>query len=83
MRAAYLSLDRPDIQFTCKELARGVSQPRRRHWKQMKRLARYLRSRPRVVQLIPNQGHIKDIVAWVDADHAGCIRTCKSTSGGV
>ena len=83
MRAAYLSLDRPDIQYTCKELAKGMNKPPERHKMYLKRLARYLQAKPRVVQLISNQEAIYNMSTWVDANHAGCVRTRKSTSGGV
>eukprot|EP00971_Amphidinium_carterae_P169417 3356594-Amphidinium_carterae.1 len=57
--------------------------PTTAHWTALKRLARYLNRYPRLVQNFPYQEHAKEIVCWSDADHAGCIRTRKSTSGGV
>ena len=44
MRAAYLSMDRPDIQYACRELAKAVASPTQRHMTALKRLARYLLS---------------------------------------
>ena len=38
-------------------------------------------SRPRLVQRFDNQDYAKVLVGWCDSDHAGCIRTRKSTSG--
>ena len=49
MRLNYLAQDRPDIQFACKELARGMSSPTEGHWQPLKRLGRYLISKPRMV----------------------------------
>ena len=83
MRAAYLSQDRPDLQQAVRELAKGMSAPQQRHWQALKRLARYLRYRPRVVQHFSDQEMVTELEAWADADHAGCVRTRKSVSGGV
>ena len=83
MRANYLGQDRPDLQFACRELAKGMSQPQSHHWTALKRLARYLEYKPRLVQEFKNQDKIFEVSAWCDADHAGCLRTRKSTSGGV
>ena len=47
----------------------------------LKRGARYLRSRPRVVHLFPRQNAISRLDVWSDADYAGCLRIRKSTSG--
>jgi hypothetical protein len=83
MRAAYLSQDRPDLQYAVRELAKGMKEPTERHWTALKRLARFLKLRPRLVQRFPVQGAVRELECWADADHAGCIRTRKSTSGGV
>ena len=53
MRAAYLSMDRPDLQYACRELAKSMAQPTQRHMTALKRLARYLRLKPRLVQHFP------------------------------
>jgi thiol-disulfide isomerase/thioredoxin len=82
MRAAYLSQDRPDIQVPCRELAKGLKDPKQRHWTMLKHLARYLKNKPRLVQLFRYQHNISEMVGWADSNHAGCIRTRKSTSGG-
>jgi hypothetical protein len=81
MRAAYLSLDRCDLSYTCKELARDMSSPTVSSLAKLKRLCRYLQLRPRVVVKYPWQSLAKVLVAETDSDFAGCIRTRKSTSG--
>lgn len=81
MRLGYLSQDRPDLQRAVRELAKGMCKPMERHWQQLKRVGRYLLSAPRVVQLIPWQKTISNFVVYCDTDHAGCIRTRKSTTG--
>ena len=50
-RANFLSLDRGDIQYATKEICRKMSSPRRCDWARMKKLARYLLGKPRMVQL--------------------------------
>ena len=81
MRAAYLSMDRPDIAFAVKELARGMSQPTNSHMKALRRLGRFLVKEPRVVQTFPWQGSPDVLTAETDSDFAGCGRTRTSTSG--
>ena len=49
----------------------------------LKRLARYLRLKLRLVQNFEYQETVSEIVCWADADHAGFVRTRKSTSSGV
>ncbi|CAE7551092.1 unnamed protein product [Symbiodinium sp. CCMP2592] len=83
MRIGYLSMDRPDLLRTVRELAKGLKEPQQHHWGLLKRAARYLRGSPRLVQLIPYQEHFTSINAWSDSDHAGCIKTRKSTTGTV
>eukprot|EP00439_Symbiodinium_sp_Y106_P058249 s1290_g8.t1 len=81
MRLAYLSQDRPGLQVLAKELAKGLKSPTTAHLMMLKRGARYLRSSPRLVHLFPYQACIPRITLWVDADHAGCLRSRKSTTG--
>ena len=81
MRLAYLSHDRPDLQFTSKELARATQSPIERDWNQLKHAVRYLVGAPRIVQRFYAQTLPKHVQVFTDSDHAGCIRTRKSTSG--
>ena len=83
MRIGYLSMDRPDMLRTVRELAKGLKAPTSFHWSLLKRAARYLKGVPRLVQLIPNQDSFSIIQCWSDTDHAGCVRTRKSTTGSV
>ena len=41
-RANYLASDRTDIQYAVKECCRGMTNPQKKHWNLLKRLARYL-----------------------------------------
>ena len=81
-RANYLSTDRVDIQFAVKECCRGMAAPEVRHWNMLKRLARYLAGRPRMVWEYGWQG-AEQVSAYSDSDWAGCKRTARSTSGGI
>ena len=81
-RANYLAVDRVDLQFPVKELARKMSSPSETDWDRLVRLARYLRGRPRLVMGYPYQPEGDHVVAYTDSDWAGCRRTRRSTSGG-
>ena len=83
MRAAYLAQDRPDLQVATRSLAQGLQRPTTSHMLMLKRVARYLRYRPRMAQFFPYQNKLSPFVMWSDADHAGCVKTRKSVSGGV
>ena len=47
----------------------------------LKRMSRYLSARPRLVQLFQFQDSMRYLDAWVDSNHANCIRTRKSATG--
>ena len=49
----------------------------------LKRAGRYLRGCPRVPQLIPFQRGSRELRTFCDTDHAGCVRSRKSTTGSV
>ncbi len=82
MRLSYLAQDRPDIQYSCKELAKGMSSPTEGDWQKLKRLGRYLVGKPRVVLYFDYQHPVSILCSRVDTDHAGCLKTRKSTNGG-
>ena len=50
MRRCYLALDRPDLQFSSKELARWMQTPTVGHPEALKRIARYMFGHERLVQ---------------------------------
>ena len=80
MRAQNLSSDRPDFQNECRDLARKMQQPTNLDEMGLKRLARFLGVRPRLVWLFKWQKCVTRIESWCDTDHAGSIRTLKSVS---
>jgi hypothetical protein len=82
-RAMYLAQDRTDIMYAVKELARRTPTPNEGDWNKLKKLARYVVGKIRVVVRFDRQEWDSRIIAWTDTDYAGCLRARKSTSGGV
>ena len=80
-RANYLSADRLDVQFACKEICRWMSKPSMHAWKALKRVCRYLVGAPRLVYVFERQT-VDAIDVYTDTDQSGCPLTRKSTSGG-
>ena len=79
MRGAYLAQDRYDIQHCTKELATEMKTPTNEGLVRLKRLARYLRGAPRVVQKFKRQTRVNELVVDVDSDWAGDRANRKST----
>ena len=82
-RLNYLSADRADLQYAVKEAAKRMATPRIPDVKLLKRIGRYLKGAPRVVQLFVWQKHPTELTAYVDSDWAGDRGSRKSTSGGM
>lgn len=82
MRGCYLSLDRPDIAYSCKELARSMGTPTQADWNGLKRLARFLLGAPRLVWRFADQLEQDYFTMYTDSDDAGCTKSRKSTSCG-
>ena len=82
-RLNYLCLDRTDVQFAVKEMMRRMSDPNEVDEQKLKRLIRYLKGAPRVIQTYPFEELPPELTIYVDSNFAGCFRTRKSTSGGV
>eukprot|EP00971_Amphidinium_carterae_P350860 6491778-Amphidinium_carterae.1 len=80
MRLVYLALDRPELQFTAKEVSRGLSSPTVRHWRLLKRAVRFTIRAPEIVWYWQRQRMPRTVVAWSDSDFAGCPLTRRSTS---
>ena len=81
MRLCYLALDRLNLQFPSKELARWMQRPTVGNFEGLKRAVRYLVRHGRLVQEFVRQfEEPQHLVVCTDSDHAGCLRTRKSTS---
>ncbi|GKB92452.1 retrovirus-related pol polyprotein from transposon TNT 1-94 [Tanacetum coccineum] len=78
----YLTSSRPDIVQAVCYCARYQARPTEKHLKEVKRIFRYLRGTINMGLWYP-KGSVFELTAFSDADHAGCIDTRKSTSGGI
>nr|GFB78896.1 retrovirus-related Pol polyprotein from transposon TNT 1-94 [Tanacetum cinerariifolium] len=76
----YLTASRPDIMHATCYCARYQAQPTEKHLTVVKRIFRYLKD-----SIHMGLWYLKDIgfelTAFSDSDHAGCLDSCKSTSG--
>ncbi len=81
MRINNLAMDRPGILFGSREMASWMSRPSTVAWEMAKRCRRYLLGNPRLVQRLTRQSWVDKIAVRVDSDHAGCLRTRRSTTG--
>ncbi|GJT10701.1 retrovirus-related pol polyprotein from transposon TNT 1-94 [Tanacetum coccineum] len=78
----YLTASRPDIAFATFVCARYQERPTVKHLKEVKRIFRYLRQSYNMGLWYPKDSRF-ELIAYSDADHAGCKDDCKSTSGGL
>lgn len=83
MRISCLALDRPELLYSAKRLARHMSRPTTVSWSMAKRLGRFLLQCPRIVQRMVMQPVQRVLTAKVDSDYAGCPTTRRSTTGRV
>ena len=84
-RLNYMSQDDPVIQFPAKEACRRMADPALEDFEVIKRLARFMRGIEEVAWEFRWQDDEDAAVlrAYADSDWAGCLRSRKSTSGGV
>ncbi|GJU25869.1 hypothetical protein Tco_1164490 [Tanacetum coccineum] len=78
----YLISSRPDIVQAVFYCARYQARPTEKHLKEVKRIFRYLRGTINMGLWYPKGSGFK-LTAFLDVDHAGCVDTRKSTSGGI
>ena len=71
---------RPDITFSVSNLAKFSAKPYKQHWTAIKHVMRYLKGTINFGILYTKQ-ESEDFVAYSDADWAGDLDDCKSTSG--
>lgn len=76
----YLTLTRPELQYAVQQVCLHMHAPRDAHWTAVKRILRYLRG-TLDLGLSLHASADTDIVAYSDADWAGCPDTRRSTSG--
>ncbi|GJR32066.1 hypothetical protein Tco_1108298 [Tanacetum coccineum] len=75
----YLTFSRPDIVQAVCYCARYQARPTEKHLKEVKRIFRYLRGTINMGLWYP-KGSGFELIAFLDADHASCVDTRKSTS---
>ncbi|GKB57808.1 ribonuclease H-like domain-containing protein [Tanacetum coccineum] len=76
----YLTFTRPDISYAVQQVCLYMHDPREPHFSALKRILRYIRgTTPYGLQLFSSI--TSSLVAYSDADWAGCPTTRRSTSG--
>lgn len=76
----YLTLTRPDISYAVQHACLFMHAPRSTHFQLIKRILRYLQGTSHFgIQIYKSPSH--ELIAYSDADWAGCPDTRKSTSG--
>nr|GEW44210.1 retrovirus-related Pol polyprotein from transposon TNT 1-94 [Tanacetum cinerariifolium] len=78
----YLTASRPDLQFAICMCARYQARPTKKHIHAVKMIFRYLRGTIHRGLWYPKDSSVA-LIAFADADHAGCQDTRQSTSGSV
>ena len=78
----YVAQDRPDIQYASKECMRFISSPPACDEIKLKRIIRYLKTAPRLVSRYQWAPLSSELLVYVDANWAGCVKTRRSTVGG-
>ena len=81
-RLNYLAMDRSELQCSVKELVRKMAQPTECDWAALKRVASFLLTAPRIVAKYRWGPIAGEVVVFVDANWASCLRTRNSTLGG-
>ena len=76
----YLTITRPDVTFSVSFLSQFMGDPTVGQWEALEHVLRYLKQSPGRGILYKNYGHT-DIECFCDADHAGCKKTRRSTTG--
>ncbi|GKE04893.1 retrovirus-related pol polyprotein from transposon TNT 1-94 [Tanacetum coccineum] len=78
----YLIASRPDIACATFICARYQARHTVKHLKEVKRIFRYLRQSYNMGLWYPKDSGF-ELIAYLNADHAGCKDNCKSISGGL
>jgi hypothetical protein len=76
----YLTTTRPDISYAVHRVSQFMSSPRHLHLAAVRCIIRYLRGSPTRGLFFPTDSSLQ-LVAYSDADWAGCPDTRRSTTG--
>ena len=71
---------RPDIAFFVGMLGQYQSNPSLDHWRVAKKVMRYLQE-TKDYKLMYRRTRNLEVIGYSDSDFAGCVNSCKSTSG--
>jgi len=80
-RLAYIALDRLDLQYTSKHLARALASPTELDFTSLKRAFRYLLYRPTLKYIISPTTVPTQLDVYTDSDWGSCKKSRRSTSG--
>ncbi|KAJ0623708.1 putative RNA-directed DNA polymerase [Helianthus annuus] len=75
----YLTFTRPDITYAVQQVCMHMHSPHTDHWNALKRIIRYVKGTACLGLTINSSG--SSLIAYTDADWAGCPDTRRSTSG--
>nr|GEY20128.1 retrovirus-related Pol polyprotein from transposon TNT 1-94 [Tanacetum cinerariifolium] len=78
----YFTASRPDIMHATCYCARYQAKPTEKHLTAVKRIFWYLKDTIHMGLWYPKDTGF-EVTAFSDLDHAGCLDSCKSTSGGI
>nr|GEV73208.1 hypothetical protein [Tanacetum cinerariifolium] len=78
----YLTASKPDILHATCYCARYQAQPTEKHLTAVKRIFRYLKDTIHIGLWYPKDTGF-ELTTFLDSDHAGCLDSRKSTSGGI
>nr|GEZ10369.1 uncharacterized mitochondrial protein AtMg00810-like [Tanacetum cinerariifolium] len=78
----YLTASRPDIMHATCYSAHYQAKPTEKHLIAVKRIFRYFKYTIHMGLWYPKYAGF-ELTAFSDSDHAGCLDSCKSTSGGI
>ncbi|GKF98667.1 hypothetical protein Tco_0297450 [Tanacetum coccineum] len=78
----YLTASRPDIVHATCYCARYQAKPTEKHLIVVKRIFRYLKDTINIGLWYPKDTYF-ELIAFLDSDHAGCLDSRMSTSGGI
>ncbi|CAN1807703.1 Retrovirus-related Pol polyprotein from transposon TNT 1-94 [Linum perenne] len=76
----YLTNTRPDLAYAVQIVSQFMASPRQPHLAAVYRILRYLQGTRHMGLFFPSSAS-HDLIAFADADYAGCMDTRRSTSG--